>query len=130
MEQDQQAELFDQAIRLFNTGEFFACHDVLEEVWAETLGPERAFLQGLIHAAVSLFHFGEGNLAGARKMHDSACRYLAPCGPACGGIDLARFRVDFDACLAPLLGPWRDYPQDVFLDESKLPKLHFIKAGN
>ena len=46
-----------KGIELFNQREFFECHDELEEVWTETLGPEREFYQGLIHAAVCLFHF-------------------------------------------------------------------------
>ena len=41
---------YRHAIDLFNEREFFACHDVLEEIWAETLGTEREFYQGLIHA--------------------------------------------------------------------------------
>jgi uncharacterized protein len=111
---------------LFNRREFFACHDLLEELWSETLSEDREFLQGLIHAAVALFHFEESNLTGARKMHDSALRYLAPYGETCFGIDLDRFRAEFDACFAPLLGTHTEYPGSVRLDESRIPKLHRV----
>lgn len=114
-------------MRLFNQHEFFACHDVLEELWSETLSAERNFLQGLIHAAVALFHFSEANLGGARKMHDSAVRYLTPYPPHCLGIDLSRFLTDFDACFAPLLGQHKQYPQGLVIEEQLIPKLYCIE---
>jgi len=129
MEDDPHAALFEQAVQLFNEQEFFACHDVLEELWSETLGSDRFFLQGLIHAAVALFHFREGNLAGARKMHDSAVRYLSHYGTSHHGLDLARFREDFDSCFGPLLGTWQEYPFQIRLDLSLIPELHFASAG-
>lgn len=118
---------FAHAMDLFNHQEFFACHDVLEELWSQTLGAEREFLQGLIHAAVALFHFEEGNLGGARKMHDSALRYLAPFGDGFCGIDLDRFRREFDCCFEPLLGTHASYPSNVTLDAARIPRLHLVK---
>ena len=112
------------AFDLFNSRDFFACHDALEEIWQETLDDNRQGLQGLIHAAVALFHFSEGNLTGARKMHDSALRYLASYEPDGFGLDLARFRREFDACFAPLLGNHAHYPADARIDESLIPQWH------
>lgn len=112
-----------EAIDLFNRQEFFACHDVLEEVWSETVTEEKTFLQGLIHAAVALFHFTEGNLGGARKMHDSAIRYLTPFQPSCLGIELTQFLEQFDRCLQPLLGRHDSYPAGIRADETLLPTL-------
>ncbi|QDT31044.1 DUF309 domain-containing protein [Thalassoglobus polymorphus] len=112
-----------EAIELFNSQEYFACHDVLEDLWDETLTDERGFLQGLIHAAVALFHFTEGNLGGARKMHDSAVRYLSPFQPGCQGVELTQFLIRFDECFAPLLGHHKTYPQGIRIDESLIPQL-------
>ncbi|MGB0742301.1 MAG: DUF309 domain-containing protein, partial [Planctomycetaceae bacterium] len=58
-------ERLAEGVKLFNEGEFFACHDVLEDLWTEQVCPERTFLQGLIQLAVALHHFEEGNLGGA-----------------------------------------------------------------
>lgn len=88
------------AVRLFNAHEYFACHDVLEELWGETLGEDRDFLQGLLHAAVSLFHLSEGNPAGAHKMHASTLRYLSSYPDRYQGVDLAQLRLDLTACFA------------------------------
>ena len=81
--------LYLEGISLFNQREFFACHDALEELWTETLGPEREFYQGLIQAAVALFHFSEGNTGGARRMCESSIRYLELYRPHFLGLDVA-----------------------------------------
>jgi predicted metal-dependent hydrolase len=117
-------------VELFNEQEFFACHDVLEELWSETLDEDREFLQGLIHAAVALFHFGEGNLGGARKMHDSASAYLTPFRPSRAGIDVDRFLREFDRCFALLLGAQSGYPQGVQLDPTLIPELHWSSGSD
>ena len=47
---------FQEAIRLFNAQEWYAAHDVLEEIWHETADPERRCLQGLLQVAVAQLH--------------------------------------------------------------------------
>ena len=73
---DEWPEKYVEGIRLFNEEEFFECHDVLEELWAETLGEDKKFLQGLIQASVALFHFGNENLGGARKLYHASLEKL------------------------------------------------------
>jgi hypothetical protein len=41
-----------RGIELFNAGEFYECHEVLEDAWRPSRGAERFFLQALIHFAV------------------------------------------------------------------------------
>ena len=94
---------FGEAVRLFNVREYFSCHDVLEELWGESLGEDRDFFQGLLHVAVSLHHLSEGNPTGARKMHASSLRYLANCGSCFRGVDLDRLRTELRVCFEPLL---------------------------
>jgi uncharacterized protein len=118
-------EAYLEGVRLFNEREFFACHDVLEELWTDTLGPERTFYQGLIHAAVSLFHFEEGNLGGARKMFDSTNRYLEPFAPQHMGLDLAGFLMDYQNCFRPLLAAGSTWPSGLALDPETVPELRW-----
>jgi predicted metal-dependent hydrolase len=115
-----------EAISLFNAREFFACHDVLEEVWSETLNG-REFYQGLIHAAVALFHFGEGNLGGARKMAASAERYLEPFRPTCRGVDVARLIADLQTSFAEFLAPHAAYTTGLQLDEQRIPTIQLTR---
>ncbi len=115
-----------EGVRLFNEQEFFPCHDVLEDLWGETLGEKRDFYQGLIHAAVALFHFGEGNLGGARKMYGSACRYLEPFRPVCESIHLERFLTDLHRCFEELAAPHESYPAGLTLNESLIPRIERV----
>ncbi|HUG93120.1 MAG TPA: DUF309 domain-containing protein [Planctomycetaceae bacterium] len=122
-------ELYREGLRLFNEQEFFACHDVLEELWTDTLGPEREFYQGLIQSSVALFHFGEGNLGGARRLYQSARRYLEPYRPRYMGIDLDRFLSGLGHCFEPLAeAPAGRYPMDVRLDAERIPRLELCPA--
>ena len=114
-----------EGIRLFNEEEFYDCHDVLEELWSATLGDEKKFYQGLIQASVALFHFGNENLGGARKLYGSARKNLEPYGPHCQGIDLTKFLTDFKHCFQQLLDARDVYPADVVLLDERVPKIEF-----
>ena len=116
----------EEGILLFNAGEFFVCHDVLEDFWGELTCPEKPMFQGLIQAAVALFHFEEGNLGGARRMFTSCCVYLRPFSPACGGIDIARLLSELQLCFAELMQDHATYPAHLKSDPARMPKIHRI----
>ncbi|HXI56462.1 MAG TPA: DUF309 domain-containing protein [Polyangia bacterium] len=44
----------------FNRGEFFAAHELWEEVWRNLAGEQRTFTQGLIQIAAGLHHLKRG----------------------------------------------------------------------
>ena len=83
-------ELLGHGISLFNAGEFFRCHEVLEEAWTGERGPRRMFLQALIHFAVGFYHCQKGNRLGAGRQLRKGLKKLAACLPSCEGIDTAR----------------------------------------
>ena len=114
-----------QGVRLFNEGEFFACHDVLEEAWTDMVSDDRLFFQGLIHAAVCLFHFEGDNLTGARKMYGSARRYLTPFEPHFMRIDVGRLLADLRCCFAELAAHQGTYPAHIRLDAALVPQIHW-----
>ncbi len=90
-------------IRFFNERDFFEAHEAWESLWLECAGPERRFYQGLIQAAVALYHFGNGNLRGAVKLYHSCRNYLAAYGPYYLGLDLAAFDGRMTECFADIL---------------------------
>jgi hypothetical protein len=44
----------------FNRGEFFAAHELWEDVWRNLAGDQRTFTQGLIQIAAGLHHLKRG----------------------------------------------------------------------
>ena len=66
-----------EALHLFNRGDFFECHEVLEAVWLESSGDQKLFLQGLIQVAVSLYHLRRGNFTGSERLLRAALQKLS-----------------------------------------------------
>jgi predicted metal-dependent hydrolase len=90
-------------ILFFNDRDFFEAHEVWEDLWSESHGNERRFYQGLIQAAVGLFHFGGGNLGGAVKLYRSGYDYMKTCGSPFLGLDVEALWRQMALCFEPLL---------------------------
>ena len=123
---DELPEQYREGLRLFNEEEFFECHDVLEELWSETVGAERKFLQGLIQASIALFHFGNENFGGAKKLYLSATKNLDPHGDEFMGIKLGEFLRDFQRCFQELLDNTETYPTTVAIQDELVPKIRYV----
>ena len=93
-------EGYRRGIKLFNERHFFDAHEVWEDVWRESTGPEKKFLQGLIQVAVAFHHHSTGNLVGARSLLERARRNLAEYPGEFGGIQLT--------ALLESTAAWRD----------------------
>jgi hypothetical protein len=78
-----------QGIELFNRGDFFECHEVLELEWKADLAPHRVLYQGMLQAAVTLHHVRRGNWQGATIMLRRALAHLEPFAPDWRGVDVA-----------------------------------------
>jgi predicted metal-dependent hydrolase len=104
--------LLRRGIQLFNDGEFFKCHEVLEEAWTPARGPRRLFLQALIHVAVGWYHCQRGNRAGASRQLRKALRKLGAYLPEYEGVDTARLAGEAQALLDQVeAGAAKDYPR-------------------
>jgi predicted metal-dependent hydrolase len=78
--------LFQEGIELFNRGEFFECHEFLEQVWTPTRQPDRWFLQSLIHFAVGFHHHQHNNFAGATRQLRKGLRKIQGYLPEWDGV--------------------------------------------
>jgi hypothetical protein len=114
-------------ILFFNEQDFFEAHEVWEDLWAESHGNERRFYQGLIQAAVGLFHFSGGNLGGAAKLYHSARAYMEPCGPRFLGLDCTAFWRQMEGCFRPLLAG-ADPPRETRPDPGLIPRMELDPA--
>ena len=89
---DEQELLADtrlgEAIFLFNSGDWYACHDGFEALWHETAGPMRPVLQGILQIAVAELHLERGNCRGATILMGEGLGRLKACPPNALEIDL------------------------------------------
>lgn len=83
---------YHRGIALFNRGEFFDAHEVLEDVWRAAPAPEKKFLQGVVQIAVAFHHHSTGNHRGMRSVLERAIRNLGEHSGRFGGIDLPRLQ--------------------------------------
>lgn len=56
---------FEDGVHLFNTGEYYKCHDVFEELWNRAREPERGIIHGILQCAVGMYHLSNQNHRGA-----------------------------------------------------------------
>ena len=105
---DPPAELL-QAIDDFNRGDWFDCHESLEELWVGEDGEMRDFYQGVLQVAVALHHWRDGNFGGAVRLLATGAGYLRRVRPVCQRIDVAYLVVASDRLREELeiLGPAR-----------------------
>ena len=93
------------------------------------MGAEKKFIQGLIQASIALFHFGNENFGGAKKLYISARKNLDPYGNEFMGIRLASFLEDFQRCFQELLDNAEVYPTTVTLQDELVPKIRTVSEG-
>ena len=107
-------------ILCFNAHDFFEAHEVWESLWLDCAGPERRFYQGLIQAAVALYHFSNGNLRGAQKLYRTSKAYMENYETPYLGLDRAAFWQQMERCFATLFA---DPNPDRYLrpDETLIP---------
>lgn len=89
----------EAGVRLFNSGQFFECHEVLEAAWKAERGGRRLFLQALIHISVGCYHCQHGNSAGAVLQFKKGLRKLEAYLPSCEGIKTVELHRDVRAVL-------------------------------
>ena len=95
-------EKFRRGIEDFNRGEFFTCHEVLEEIWLRETPEEKRFYQGLIQAAAGFHHLGRGNRRGAASLLAAGLAKLEKFPAAYHGLALEPLRVELRAAVEAL----------------------------
>src|SRR5262245_3184676 len=94
----------EHGIELFNSHQFFECHEVLEAIWTHAPGPRRFFLQALIHFAVAFYHNQQANPPGVERQLRKGLKKLAGYLPACEGVDTAALYEAGVRCLEEIVG--------------------------
>jgi uncharacterized protein len=116
-----------EGLRLFNAGEYYEAHEVLEHAWNDEPGPVREVYRAVLQISVAYHQITRGNYNGAVKMFLRAVQWFAPLPDVCQGIDIARLKADAAAARAHLeaLGAARIME----FDRSLLRPVVFIAAA-
>lgn len=113
-----------KGVRLFNSGEYFECHEELEELWLEERGAVRELYQGVLQIGVALLHRQRGNYKGAMSLLQSGLRHIALFGPSCQQLDLARLVRETEFLLQHLQQLGADGMAQ--MDETLVPKVWLL----
>ncbi|MEJ5251365.1 MAG: DUF309 domain-containing protein [Chthonomonadetes bacterium] len=84
---------FHEAVRLFNEGEYFECHEVLEELWRAEPSSFRLLYQGVLQVAVGCYHLSvRHNRHGAVSKLRAGLQKLGQFPAVVDTVDLADLR--------------------------------------
>lgn len=137
MREERSPETFDckcppspallESVRQFNGGEYFACHETLEELWLAEKGRLRGLYQGILQVGVGLYHLQRGNEKGSLILLARGAELLRPFTPYCLGIDVAALVGDAEAALLTLqtLGLQRTQ----VLAPGLFPRIRLVRGG-
>src|SRR5918992_3642733 len=119
-------ELVLKGIEEFNKGEFYECHEYLEEAWMQEPRRVRFLYQGILQVGVGFYHLQNGNWRGATGLLRNGTVRLREFEPETLGIDVARLVRESERCLKELEELGRDRVRE--FDASKLPKVEWVEA--
>ena len=105
----------------FNKGEFYECHEYLEEAWMQEPGRVRFLYQGILQVGVGFYHLKNGNWRGATGLLRNGTARLKEFEPETLGIDVARLVRECERCLRELEELGRDRVGE--FDRSGIPKI-------
>ena len=110
----------------FNRGDWFECHETLEDLWVGEEGEARDLYQGILQVAVALHHWRNGNFGGAISLLKGGAGYLSRTEPVCQRIVVAEFILAADRLreALTLLGPDRMGE----LDRALIPRLQLAPS--
>ena len=115
-----------RAIELFNAGEYYRQHDLLEALWIAENGLVRDLYRAILQVGVAYYQVTRGNRRGALKMLLRAVQWLNVLPAICQGVDVARLRDDAARVRVALeaLPPDADLSQ---FDRSLLGSVHLVE---
>jgi predicted metal-dependent hydrolase len=87
-----------KSVEEFNNGEYFECHETLEDVWMIEVEPDRLFYQGLLQLSVGFFHLFNRNYVGAASQWRKGYVKLQNFGECHLGINLKTLLEQIHRC--------------------------------
>ncbi len=116
-------QLVLRGIEEFNAGEFYECHEYLEEAWMQEPRRVRFLYQGILQVGVGFYHLKNGNWRGATGLIRNGTVRLKEFEPESLGIDVASLVRESEACLRKLEALGRERVRE--FDVTRIPKVSF-----
>lgn len=92
-------ESIQSGMDLYNAGEYWACHEELEEVWLDAPSEDKLFLQGLIQAAAAFHKYlVQENAVGAVKLLTRSLNKLTLYSDSYMGLEMGAFKRGLSVC--------------------------------
>ena len=104
-------------------GEFYECHEYLEEAWMREPRRVRFLYQGILQVGVGFYHLKNGNWRGATGLIRNGTVRLKEFEPESLGIDVGRLVRESEACLRELDSLGRERVRE--FDTTNIPKVIF-----
>ena len=117
-------ELVLKGIEEFNKGEFYECHEYLEEAWMQEPRRVRFLYQGILQVGVGFYHQQNGNWRGATGLLRNGTQRLKEFEPVTLGVDVARLIRESERCLEELEDLGRERVRE--FDASKIPRVERV----
>ncbi|MBG0774329.1 DUF309 domain-containing protein [Oleidesulfovibrio alaskensis] len=83
-------ELFE-AVEMFNAGDWYESHEILDMLWLAETSPERELYQGVLQIAAGLWHDRRGNRNAAQRLCTKGLGHLRSFPETCKGLRLGNF---------------------------------------
>lgn len=112
-------------IEKFNRGEFYECHDDLEDAWREETRQVRYLYQGILQVGVGFYHQRNGNWKGATGLIRNGVERLRDFEPETMGVNVEKLVRQSEACLESLEELGRERVKE--FEESRIPKVEWRK---
>jgi predicted metal-dependent hydrolase len=122
--EEELPELVLKGIEEFNKGEFYECHEYLEEAWMREPNRVRFLYQGILQVGVGFYHLKNGNWRGATGLLRNGTARLKEFEPTTLGIDVARLVRECERCLKELEELGRERVRE--FDPSTVPQVRFL----
>lgn len=116
-----------QGIREFNRGEWYECHETMEDLWIGESGEMRDFYQGIIQIAIALHHWRNGNFGGAVSLLKGGAGYLGRVSDRCQWVDVSALITDAGLMRAALEACGKE--RMASLDPGLIPRIKTIPAA-
>jgi CheY-like chemotaxis protein len=122
--QESPPPLVLEGLKLFNQGQYYQCHEILENAWNEEQDPVRVMYQGILQIGVACYHIKHKNWRGSMKVLERGVVKTGRFAPQCMGIDIARLLADAAAIRQELLRLGPEWQGE--FDERFLPVIQYI----